>query len=114
MCRLVEDSGGGGGATGAAQKYFAVTMETEWKWTGGGQTGGEVPPPPARARPRSQKSRQNSGSTPTPRDPTTVVTLRDHTGNISAHTPRVDKPMLPHDTHDSKVRYVTATPGTAM
>ena len=52
-----------------------------------------TPPPLEQARPRSQKSGQTSGSTP---------------------TPCLDKPVLTRDTHDSKARYVTAMPMTAM
>ena len=55
------------------------------------------PPPPlpplAQAQLRSQKFRQNSGSTP---------------------TLCVDKPVLARGAHNSKARYVTATPGIAM
>ena len=53
------------------------------------------PPPPllVQARPQYEKSRQNNASMP---------------------TPCLDKPVLARDTHNSKARYVTATPGIAM
>ena len=105
-----------------------------------------VPRPPLRKHGRGPKvqAKQRFNAHPVlSHNPTMVVTLRHHTGNISFHQsrnaaelrPRVvqtrrsrdhslrmgsgaadmclDKAVLAHDAHNSKARYVTAMPGIA-